>query len=65
MSVESPCIGVCQLEEEADVCAGCHRTLAEIAAWSRSDDTEKLLVLTAVRERQAAPKAGDTLPPPR
>jgi hypothetical protein len=53
MNAASPCIGVCRLAEDQPVCIGCHRTLAEIAAWLRLTDTEKIHVLIAVRARQA------------
>jgi predicted Fe-S protein YdhL (DUF1289 family) len=53
MTIESPCIGVCQLEEDKEVCAGCHRTLAEIAAWPRLTDEEKRYVLQAIRDRSS------------
>jgi hypothetical protein len=62
MTVESPCIGVCRLTENEAVCAGCHRTLAEIAAWSRLTEMEKFHVLTEVRERQMMQKV--QTPPP-
>jgi hypothetical protein len=52
-NIESPCVGVCRLAESEAVCAGCHRTLSEISAWHRLTDTEKIRVLTVVRERQA------------
>ena len=29
----SPCVSICTLDE-ADVCQGCRRTLAEISGWS-------------------------------
>ena len=32
---ESPCVGVCALDEAGERCLGCHRTLSEIAAWPR------------------------------
>jgi predicted Fe-S protein YdhL (DUF1289 family) len=56
MTIESPCIDVCRMAEDKSVCIGCHRTLAEIAAWSTLTDTEKLRILTAVREREAGRK---------
>jgi predicted Fe-S protein YdhL (DUF1289 family) len=31
-SIESPCIGVCTLDDSG-YCMGCRRTAAEIAAW--------------------------------
>lgn len=33
--VESPCIQVCVVHPEARICTGCHRSLDEIATWSR------------------------------
>lgn len=33
--IESPCIKICVIHQEAGVCVGCHRTRGEIAAWSR------------------------------
>lgn len=32
--VESPCVGICTIHPSARICAGCHRTIEEIAAWS-------------------------------
>lgn len=43
-AVPSPCIGVCRVDESGLVCAGCHRTLDEIAAWSgyRAEQKEQV-----------------------
>ena len=32
-TVGSPCINVCAIDEPSGLCAGCYRTLEEIAAW--------------------------------
>lgn len=50
MSVPSPCIGVCSLDEN-DVCVGCYRTVMEIGDWSTMDDEAKRAVLAAVERR--------------
>ena len=34
MTIESPCINICQLDASGEICTGCHRTLDEIVAWS-------------------------------
>jgi uncharacterized protein len=60
MDVASPCIGVCRMAEKTGVCAGCHRTLAEIAAWSGLSEMEKIGVLAAVRQRK---EVGKTMVP--
>jgi predicted Fe-S protein YdhL (DUF1289 family) len=31
--VASPCISVCVIDRPSGLCAGCYRTLDEIAAW--------------------------------
>jgi len=48
--VDSPCISVCEMED--GLCAGCFRTLDEIARWSRSSDDDKRLILAAVAQRR-------------
>jgi uncharacterized protein len=51
--VPSPCCAVCSMDEASGCCAGCMRTLAEIAAWSRLDDSAKLQVWQSITERTA------------
>lgn len=51
-SIPSPCILVCQLHAESQICMGCLRTRDEIARWSRADDTYKKLVIGELEERQ-------------
>lgn len=48
--VPSPCVNVCRME--AGLCAGCWRTLDEIAAWSRLDDAGKRAVWAQLEERR-------------
>jgi predicted Fe-S protein YdhL (DUF1289 family) len=38
---------------DAGVCAGCFRTLDEIAAWSLLDDAEKRAVIATLPARRA------------
>lgn len=52
--VPSPCISVCRMQEASGLCEGCHRTLDEIAAWSRLDDEGKRQVWRAIGERRMA-----------
>ena len=49
--VESPCIGVCALDER-DWCIGCWRTGHEIAQWGQLDNVGKRAVLADVARRQ-------------
>ena len=51
--VASPCIKVCVMDAASGVCAGCLRTLDEIAAWSALDAAAKRAVLAAIEQRRA------------
>lgn len=50
--VESPCIAVCEMMPEAGVCAGCFRTLDEIATWGSLDAAGKRAVLARLAARR-------------
>lgn len=47
----SPCIGVCKLDEETQLCEGCFRTLDEIAGWGEFSCEQKRQVLVDVENR--------------
>jgi predicted Fe-S protein YdhL (DUF1289 family) len=51
--VPSPCIGVCRIDEATGWCAGCWRTLDEIAGWGTSDDATRRRIWQAIEARQA------------
>jgi uncharacterized protein len=52
--VPSPCTSVCAIDPRTGLCAGCFRTLDEIAAWSTLDDEQKRAVWSALPDRRAA-----------
>ena len=55
--VPSPCISVCKMSPATGWCEGCHRTIDEIAGWSRMTDDARRRVWTELlrrRDRQAA-----------
>jgi uncharacterized protein len=49
----SPCIGVCAINPQTQLCDGCIRTLDEIAAWWDYTSEQKRGVLTQVEARLA------------
>jgi predicted Fe-S protein YdhL (DUF1289 family) len=53
--VPSPCISVCRMDPDTQLCQGCFRTLEEIAAWGMAPDEAKraLWEQLAQRARQA------------
>ena len=68
MPVGSPCTGVCRIDQPSGLCAGCRRTLAEIAGWSAMGDGERRSVWQRLALRRAEPvtakAAGDGADPP-
>jgi uncharacterized protein len=51
--VPSPCISVCRMDPDSEVCEGCFRTLEEIAEWSRMDEEGKRDVWKSIEQRAA------------
>lgn len=52
-AVLSPCIGICSIDDDG-LCAGCHRTGDEIAAWTLMNDDVRLRLMEDVLPRRAA-----------
>lgn len=50
--IESPCISVCAMSDDADFCIGCYRTLEEIQGWWDLDNTEKKKIVDTALARQ-------------
>jgi predicted Fe-S protein YdhL (DUF1289 family) len=51
----SPCTGVCRLDPATGYCAGCRRTVEEIAGWLDKSGEEKRAILTRVASRLPNP----------
>lgn len=49
--IPSPCIGICEIDENTSYCIGCFRTLNEIKVWRVLPDRNKLIILEKVKER--------------
>ena len=50
--VESPCVGVCNIDATNGFCQGCYRTVDEIKAWFEMSQTEKKQLILRLEERQ-------------
>ena len=46
-AVLSPCVGICEMRDDG-LCAGCLRTLDEIARWGTLGDDERLRLMESV-----------------
>jgi uncharacterized protein len=51
--VASPCISVCNINDDSGLCEGCYRTLDEIAVWSQMDNAAKREVWHLISQRRA------------
>lgn len=52
MTVPSPCISICKIDEKTGYCLGCFRTSQEVADWLYLDDERKKAVLEALKARK-------------
>ena len=50
-NVPSPCLSVCVMDPQTEVCAGCWRSLEEIGVWSRISDEAKRQVWHRIQQR--------------
>ena len=58
MDVASPCINICVIDAGSGLCAGCGRTLAEIAAWSGLEPGERRRIMAELAARRARSGSG-------
>ena len=64
--VPSPCIDVCRIDPATGWCAGCRRSLDEIAAWgTMTDAARRELLQELARRALPAARAGAALEPLR
>ena len=49
--VESPCVNICVVHPEAQICTGCYRTTNEIALWSGMTPDERGEIMAALPGR--------------
>jgi predicted Fe-S protein YdhL (DUF1289 family) len=50
--MESPCINVCVIEAGTGLCAGCGRSLDEIARWVSMTDDERRRIIAELAARR-------------
>ena len=51
--VASPCVSICNINDDSGLCEGCFRTLDEIAVWSQMDNVAKREVWSRITQRAA------------
>ena len=50
--IQSPCIGVCSMDDSTGLCQGCYRTMDEIQDWWDLDNMQKQAVINIASERE-------------
>jgi predicted Fe-S protein YdhL (DUF1289 family) len=51
--VATPCIQVCVVDGESGLCLGCHRTLNEVATWSKLTDADRTRIMAELPARKS------------
>jgi predicted Fe-S protein YdhL (DUF1289 family) len=49
--IASPCVSVCRMSDDTQLCEGCWRSLEEIAFWSQADVAYKRQVWRHIAQR--------------
>ena len=49
----SPCNGICIMDEDTELCVGCLRTSDEIAGWEDYSDEQRAEVMREITRREA------------
>jgi uncharacterized protein len=52
--VESPCLGICTMNEKTGFCLGCYRTIDEIREWDTMSNEDKQKTVDALEQRMNA-----------
>jgi predicted Fe-S protein YdhL (DUF1289 family) len=58
MSIETPCNKICTIDPATHLCAGCGRTIDEIACWTALTDAERARIMAELPRRLQASQAG-------
>jgi predicted Fe-S protein YdhL (DUF1289 family) len=56
--VETPCLGICQIDPGDKLCVGCARTIEEISRWSAMSDAERRAIMDVLPDRRPRRRKG-------
>ena len=51
--VDSPCVNICIVHPQANICTGCFRTIDEISSWSNMSETERKGIIKELPNRSS------------
>jgi predicted Fe-S protein YdhL (DUF1289 family) len=49
--ISTPCVSICQIDENLEICVGCGRTRREIAAWRSLSEMERRRIMESLPTR--------------
>jgi hypothetical protein len=52
--IESPCNKICTIDVHSGLCAGCSRTIDEIARWGTMSESERARIMAELPARHVA-----------
>ena len=59
IKIISPCIGVCELDVESNICVGCLRSVDEIANWPQLDNEKAMQIMEQIKDRYITEKTSN------
>ena len=51
--VDSPCVNICIMHPQANICTGCFRTIDEISSWSNMSESERKRIIKELPNRSS------------
>lgn len=55
--MKTPCVKICQIDEQTRQCLGCGRTLREIGGWTSMSDARRDQIMAELPARMAVLRA--------
>ena len=50
-NIISPCVGICSIDPQSDLCIGCLRSSSEIAMWPQIDNQTAYEIMREIKGR--------------
>ena len=51
--IDSPCVNICIVHPQANICAGCFRTIDEISGWSNMTAEQRIEIINDLPNRSS------------
>jgi predicted Fe-S protein YdhL (DUF1289 family) len=50
--IPTPCVGICSIDSQSELCIGCGRTRQEIATWIKLEVQQQLDLMDEIKTRE-------------